>query len=118
MLRASTYWIAFILSLCLVLASGLCFFYLWNVDASMVRISPWGDRDPTWAFWYLAILLLLSSLITFLAIVVGWRLDRRQIKHLEQKTTELEQTNQALGLKLLAAQAPPKASPTPPGPNV
>ena len=118
MLRASTYWIALLLSLCLVLISGLFFFYIWNVDASMVRISPWGDRDPTWAFWYLAILLLLSSLITLLAIVVGWRLDRRQIKHLEQKTKELEQTNQALGLKLLAAQAPPKASPTPPGPNV
>jgi len=118
MLRASTYWIAFMLSLCLVLASGLFFFYIWNVDTSMVRNSPWGNRDHTLAFWYLVILLLLSSLITFLAIMVGWRLDRRQITHLEQQTTELEQTNQALGLKLLAAQAPPKTSPTPPGPNV
>ncbi len=106
------------LSLCLVLASGLCFFYLWNVDASMGRNSPWGDRDHILAFWYFVIILLLSSLITVLAILLGWRLDRRQIKHLEQKTTELEQTNQALGLKLLAAQAPPKTSHTPRGPNV
>jgi len=52
MLRASTYWIAFILSLCLVLASGLCFFYLWNVDASMGRNRPWGDQDHPLAFWY------------------------------------------------------------------
>ena len=118
MLRASTYWIAFILSLCLVLVSGLCFFYLWNVDASMVRTSSWGGQDYISAFWYFVIILLLSSLITLLAIVVGWRLDRRQIKHLEQKTKELEQTNQALGLKLLAAQAPPKTSHTPRGPNV
>jgi membrane protein implicated in regulation of membrane protease activity len=118
MLRASTYWIAFILSLCLVLASGLCFFYLWNVDASMVRNRPWGDQDSISAFWYFVIILLLSSIITVLAILLGWRLDRRQVKNLEQKTTELEQTNQALGLKLLAAQAPPKTSHTPPGPNV
>ena len=118
MLRASTYWIALLLSLCLVLASGLCFFYLWNVDASMVRNSPGGDLDHSLAFWYFVIILLLSSLITFLAIVLGWRLDRRQIKHLAQKTTALEQTNQTLGLKLLAAQAPPKTSHTPRGPNV
>jgi len=94
------------------------FFYLWNVDASMVRNSPWGDLDHSLAFWYFVIILLLSSLITFLAIVLGWRLDRRQIKHLAQKTTALEQTNQTLGLKLLAAQAPPKTSHTPRGPNV
>ena len=118
MVRASTYWIAFILSLCLVLASGLCFFYLWNVDASMGRNRPWGDQDHPLAFWYFVIILLLSSLITVLAIWLGWRLDRRQIKHLEQKTTEVEQTNQALGLKLLAAQAPPKTSHTPRGPHV
>jgi len=118
MLRASTYWIAFILSLCLVLASGLFFFYIWNVDASMVRNSPWDYLDHTLAFWYFVIFLLLSSIITLLAILLGWRLDRRQIKHLEQKTTALEQTNQTLGLKLLAAQAPPKTSHTPPGPNV
>ena len=118
MFRASTYWIALLLSLCLVLASGLCFFYLWNVDASMVRNSSWGGQDYISAFWYFVIILLLSSLITVLAILVGWRLDRRQIKHLEQQTTELEQTNQALGLKLLAAQAPPKTSHTPLGPNV
>ena len=118
MLRASTYWIAFILCLCLVLASGLGFFYLWNVDASMGRNRPGGDQDYPLAFWYFVIILLLSSLITFLAIVLGWRLDRRQIKHLEQKTTELEQTNQTLGLKLLAAQAPLKTSHTPLGPNV
>jgi len=118
MLRASTYWIAFILSLCLVLASGLFFFYIWNVDASMVRNSPWDYLDHTLAFWYFVIFLLLSSIITLLAILLGWRLDRRQIKNLEQKTKELEQTNQILGLKLLAAQAPPKTSHTPPGPNV
>jgi TRAP-type C4-dicarboxylate transport system permease small subunit len=118
MFRASTYWIAFILSLCLAVVSGLFFFYIWNVDASMVRNSPWGDQDSISAFWYFVIILLLSSMITFLAIVVGWRLDRRQIKHLEQKTKEVEQTNQVLGLKLLAAQAPPKTSHTPPGPNV
>ena len=118
MLRASTYWVAFIFSLCLVLVSGRFFYYIWNVDVFMVRNSPWGDQDHLSAFWYFVIILLLSSIITFLAIVLGWRLDRRQVKNLEQKTKDLEQINQDLGLKLLAAQAPPKTSPTPPGPNV
>jgi hypothetical protein len=118
MFRASTYWIAFILSLCLVLESGLFFFYIWNVDASVVRHSPWGDQDYISAFWYFMIIVLLSSIITLLAILLGWRLDRRQVTNLEQKTKDLEQTNQDLGLKLLAAQAPPKTFHTPPGPNV
>ena len=50
--------------------------------------------------------LVMPPLVTFVAILCGWRRDRRHIQHLERELQELERTNHDLGLKLLSAQTP------------
>jgi hypothetical protein len=50
--------------------------------------------------------LMLSSISTLSAILLGWRVDRRQAKELDPKTKDLELKIKELEIKLAASQTP------------
>ncbi len=89
---------------------------LCSAGATLFFLTVYGGRyleelwhgDPLHAFaWgeirFLAALVM-PPLVTFLAILFGWRRDRRHVQDLARQIRELERTNADLGFKLLSAQ--------------
>jgi hypothetical protein len=97
MLRAISYWLVLILS-------GLVAFFTFLLlpislipDSEHETLRRLSDVIPL-------VTLFLTSLTTFSAILLGWRLDRRQAKELELKTKDLELKIKELELKLASNQ--------------
>ena len=73
-------------------------------------LEEWWRGAPlhalAWSEVRLLAALVIPPLVTCLAILCGWRRDRRHVQTLAQQLRELERTNNDLGLQLLSAQAP------------
>ena len=84
-------------------------------------LEEWWRGDPlhAWAWSEVRVLaaLVLPPLVTLLAILWGWRRDRRHVQTLTQQLRECERTNNDLGLQLLSAQAPTRPPLTRQGPH-
>jgi hypothetical protein len=65
-----------------------------------------GAPRQVWAWSEIRLLaaLVLPALVTCIAILFGWRRDRRHVQDLARQIRELERTNDDLGFKLLSAQ--------------
>jgi hypothetical protein len=65
-----------------------------------------GAPRQAWAWSEIRLLaaLVLPALVTCIAILFGWRRDRRHVQALARQIRELERTNDDLGFKLLSAQ--------------
>jgi hypothetical protein len=57
-----------------------------------------------WSEIRLLAALVMPALVTCIAILCGWRRDRRHVQDLARQIRELERTNDDLGFKLLSAQ--------------
>ena len=84
-------------------------------------LEEWWRGDPlhAWVWSEVRVLaaLVLPPLVTLLAILWGWRRDRRHVQTLTQQLRECERTNNDLGLQLLSAQAPTRPPQTRQGPH-
>ena len=102
---------------------------LCSACATLFVLAVYGGRyleelwrgDPLHAFAWSEIRLLaalvMPPLVTFLAILCGWRRDRRHVQDLARQIRELERTNDDLGFKLLSAQTARRPPHTRQGPH-
>jgi len=108
-----TYWIGLLCS-----ASATLFFL--TLYGGRYREELWhGDPHHALAWGEIGLLaaLVMPPLVTFLAILCGWRRDRRHVQDLARQIRELERTNDELGFKLLSAQTARRPPHTRQGPH-
>ena len=94
------YWIG------LLCSAGATLFFL-TLYGGRYREELWHGDPPhalAWGEIGLLAALVMPPLVTFLAILFGWRRDRRHVQALARQIRELERTNDDLGFKLLSAQ--------------
>ena len=107
------YWIGLLCSACATL-------FVLTVYGGRYLEELWRG-DPLHAFAWSEIRLLaalvMPPLVTCIAILCGWRRDRRHVQDLARQIRELERTNDDLGFKLLSAQTPMQPSHTRQGPH-
>jgi hypothetical protein len=101
MLRTILYWSGLILS-CLITLNSLV------IIVHPLMIDQAHSATPEIQIRLVDIIpvlpLFLTSFATFSTILLGWRLDRRQVKELNLKTKELELKVKELEIKLVSAQ--------------
>jgi hypothetical protein len=114
MFRAILYW-------CALFFSGFITLSTFVILATTVGMDPAHSTTPEVQIQLADIMLIfplfLTSLATLSTILLGWRVDRRQVKELDLKTKELELKNKELELKLASAQVPNIQPPTQQFPN-
>ena len=94
------YWIG------LLCSAGATLFFLTVYGGRSLEELRHGAPLQAWAWGEIGLLaaVVLPPLVTFLAILFGWRRDRRHVQDLTRQIRELERTNDDLGFKLLSAQ--------------
>jgi hypothetical protein len=94
------YWIG------LLCSAGATLFVLTVYGGQYLEELWQGAPLHAWAWSEIRVLAALGmpALVTCIAILCGWRRDRRHVQDLARQIRELERTNDDLGFKLLSAQ--------------
>jgi len=108
MIRTIAYWYTLIISAVLTFAFLAYFILAYHIYRTLTVYSI------NWNVLIIVLILSSSTVSTLVAVVCGWRLDRREIRTLERKAMALTAENQELELKLRTAQTSGSARPPDP----
>ena len=134
MSRAVAYWVALICSIFITLVS-ITLFILIITPISTQQSAPGPPLGPSppnyeenktrkvfldlpWEVVIPLATLLLTTTSTLSAILLGWRVDRRQAKELDLKSKDLELKIKELEFKLMSTQKLPEIVPAHQKPNI